>query len=150
MGLPPPHRVSLGRGVRARRGRGWILRSPCQHDRGLLVAVEVLAPTTQGGFSREITPLPGALRVRSQCSKTGQSFAGCADRAAGHANPPKRRMSHQEVFQEALVSEDGPLSMRSSREANSGAPSVNCCSPWVCQLYVDDTTEHIKRFSRGA
>src|SRR5271169_2739154 len=93
MGLPPPHRVSLGRGVRARRGRGWILRSPCQHDRGLLVAVEVLAPTTQGGFSREITPLPGALRVRSQCSKTGQSFAGCADRAAGHANPPKRRMS---------------------------------------------------------
>jgi len=30
-----------------------------------LVAVEVLAPTAQGGFSGEITPLPGALRVRS-------------------------------------------------------------------------------------
>src|ERR1017187_8876804 len=93
MGLPPPHRVSLGRGVRPRRGWGWILRSPRQHDRGVLVAVEVLAPTAQGGFSREITPLPGALRVRSQCSKTGQSVAGSADRTAGHANPPKRRMS---------------------------------------------------------
>src|SRR5208283_1071115 len=54
------------------------------------------APTTQGGFSREITPLPGALRVRSQCSKTGQSVAGCADRTAGHANPPKRRMSRDQ------------------------------------------------------
>src|SRR5208337_1009852 len=45
VGLPPPHRVSLGWGVRPRRGRGWILRNPCQHDRGLLVAVKVLAPT---------------------------------------------------------------------------------------------------------
>ena len=51
MGLPPPHRVFLGRGVRPRRGWGWILRSPCQHDRGLLVAVEVLAPITQRGLS---------------------------------------------------------------------------------------------------
>src|SRR5271157_5814237 len=134
MGLPPPHRVSLGRGVRARRGRGWILRSPCQHDRGLLVAVEVLAPTTQGGFSREITPLPGALRVRSQCSKTGQSVAGCADRTAGHANPPKRRMSHPEDQRQVLSSPPSAASIlwqafeqvnlsRSPRDAVTPAPA---------------------------
>lgn len=61
--------------------------------RRLLVAVKVLAPTAPGGFSREITPLPGVLRVRSQCTKAGQIAAGHFGRTADHANPPKRRMS---------------------------------------------------------
>src|SRR5271157_540001 len=37
-----------------------------------------------------------AKGVRSQYSKTGQSVAGCADRTAGRANPPKSRMSHRQ------------------------------------------------------
>ena len=46
------------------------------------------------GVSQEKLPLYlGLFEFVHNVSKTGQGVAWCADRTAGHANPPKRRMS---------------------------------------------------------
>jgi hypothetical protein len=60
----PKRTTQLREGIVERKPKvalSGVLRNPRQHDRGLRVAVEVLAPAAQGRFARVIAALPGAL-----------------------------------------------------------------------------------------
>src|SRR5512135_2428970 len=93
MGLQSSHGVPCAGRVRTGWGWGWILRSSCQYDRRILVFTAVMAPPAPRDLAGETAAVSGVLQVRPQRPPTRQGVARGLDRSAGHANPPKRRMS---------------------------------------------------------
>ncbi len=84
-GLPRPRRVC------PRRGRGRVLRGPCQHDRGFLVAAAFLVATAPGHLAGQAAALPRLLPVRAQRTPTRQNAAQSARRRLGcmtNSSPP--------------------------------------------------------------